>query len=302
MPKNSCVSIGIPVYNGERFLKETLDSLLAQTFEDLEIIISDNASTDQTESICRFYTEKDSRIRYVKNQRNMGAAYNYNHTFELSSGKYFKWAAADDLCAPNYIEKCVASLERRSEVVLCYSRATLIDEYGQCIRQANIDPNLDLPSVTSRFHRGVCNISHCNAVLGVIRTDILKKTRLIQNFTPSDKVLLLELLLYGPFIELSEYLFFRRLHPAASGHIKTIEAQQEFYDPETKGKIFLFAWNFLFQKLMIVKDAPFGPSQKMRMFLSIARRMLTDRKRLLTEPLIGLMLLFGMKATSKTEI
>ncbi|WP_447968809.1 glycosyltransferase family 2 protein [Nitrospira sp. M1] len=302
MSRKPSITIGLPTYNAEKFLEETLDSLLEQTFQDFEIIISDNASTDRTESICQTYVARDSRIRYVRNEKNLGAAFNYNQTFELSVGEYFKWAAADDLCAPSYIEKCITALERRQEAVLCYSHTTLIDEYGTSLRQAKIGPDLDLPSVTDRFHRGVCNLSHCNAVLGVIRSDILRKTRLIQNYSPSDKVLLLELMLYGPFIELPEYLFFRRLHPAASGHVKTIEAQQEFYDPQTKGKIFLFAWNLLIQKLRVVREAPSSPLQKMHMLLSIARRMLTDRKRLLMEPIIGLMLLLGMKTTSKTQI
>src|SRR6266536_1939108 len=85
------VSIGLPVFNGERFVAEAIDSILAQTFEDFELIISDNASTDGTEEICRCYAEKDERIRFVRNRENYGAAFNFNQTFHLSSGGYFKW-------------------------------------------------------------------------------------------------------------------------------------------------------------------------------------------------------------------
>jgi len=290
------------VYNAEKFLEETLDSLLAQTFEDFELIISDNASTDRTESICQAYAERDSRIRYVRNEENLGAAFNYNRTFELSSAKYFKWAAADDLCAPQYLENCVSILERRPEVVLCYSRTTIINEHGTMIRHAQHGPDLDSPSITERFHRGIVHISHCNAVFGLARSDVLRKTRLIENYTPSDKVLLEELSLYGHFYELPEYLFFRRKHAAASGADKSIEAQQQFFAPQTKGKVFLFGWNFLVQNFSIVQKAPARPIQKARMLLSIAWWMIGHRKRLITEPLVGLMLLLGFKQAAKTRI
>ena len=97
------VSIGLPVYNGENFLEFALDSILGQTFQDFELIISDNASTDATESICRRYAAKDSRIRYYRNPNNQGAAQNYNRVFALARGEYFKWAAHDDVCKPNYL-------------------------------------------------------------------------------------------------------------------------------------------------------------------------------------------------------
>src|SRR5262245_38883261 len=112
------VSIGLPVYNGERYLAETLNSMLAQTFEDFELIICDNASTDQTEQICRFYAGKDTRICYVRNATNLGAAKNYRRTFELSSGDYFRWANCDDLFAPESLACCVEILDWKPSVVL----------------------------------------------------------------------------------------------------------------------------------------------------------------------------------------
>ena len=94
------VSVGIPVFNGERFLAETIESILAQTFKDFEIVISDNASTDRTEEICRSYAARDPRIRYNRNDTNRGAAWNHNRVFELARGEYFKWQSHDDFCAP----------------------------------------------------------------------------------------------------------------------------------------------------------------------------------------------------------
>lgn len=278
----------MPLYNAEKFLRETLDSLLAQTFDDFEIIISDNASTDGTASICQSYMSKDSRIRYFRNETNLGAAFNYNRTFELSSGKYFKWAAGDDLCAPDYLAKCVSVLDAHPEAVLCYPWTTMINERGEAIGQASKGPDLRSSSVTDRFCLAVGTIGHCNAVFGLIRSDVLSKTRLIENYTPSDRVLLVELTLYGQFFELPEYLFFRRMHAAASGNNRTIEAQQEFFDPKTKGKVFLHFWNQLFQDLATVRRASVRSSQKIPMVLGIVRVGITLRRRLVKEPFVAL--------------
>src|SRR3712207_6191103 len=106
------VSIGLPVYNGEKFIREAIDSILNQTFEDFELIISDNASTDETAAICQTYAAQDRRVRYFRNLENIGAAGNHNRVFEAASGKYFKWAAHDDLCGPNFVAECVNVLDR----------------------------------------------------------------------------------------------------------------------------------------------------------------------------------------------
>lgn len=96
------VSVGLPVYNGEKYLPQAIKSLLAQTFAEFELIICDNASTDRTQEISRTFTKRDQRIRYHRNPNNLGAAANFNLSFRLSSGEYFKWAA-DDLCAPEFL-------------------------------------------------------------------------------------------------------------------------------------------------------------------------------------------------------
>jgi len=104
MQSNPKVSIGMPVCNGEKFIHEALDALLAQTFTDFELNISDNASTDMTESICRAYAEKDSRIKYVRQTENIGPVANFQYVLDVATGEYFMWAAADDVWDANWIE------------------------------------------------------------------------------------------------------------------------------------------------------------------------------------------------------
>src|SRR3954453_7918568 len=115
------VSIGMPVYNAERHRAEAIDSLLAAGWPDLEIIISDNASSDGTESICRQYAERDSRIAYHRTVENQGAVWNFNRVFELARGRYFMWAAHDDRREPRFVSTCMAALEARPDAVMCCS-------------------------------------------------------------------------------------------------------------------------------------------------------------------------------------
>src|SRR5882724_1578861 len=127
------VSVGLPLYNAEPFLRPCLDSLLSQTFRDFELLISDNASTDNTGQICLEYAASDQRIRYSLNPHNIGIIANFNRVFELSQGEYFRWAASDDLCAPELLERLVDCLDHSPELVLCYAKTRLIDEKDQIV-------------------------------------------------------------------------------------------------------------------------------------------------------------------------
>jgi glycosyltransferase involved in cell wall biosynthesis len=93
------LSIGLPVYDGENYLAESLDALLGQSYEDFELIISDNASTDGTADIRRRYQKQDLRIRHIRQPRNFGLAPNHNFVFEQARGELFKRAPHNDLHA-----------------------------------------------------------------------------------------------------------------------------------------------------------------------------------------------------------
>lgn len=212
-PSVPLVSIGFAVRNGALYLARALDSILAQTFTDFEVIISDNASTDATEDICRKYAQKDSRIRYSRNPRNIGGANNENFTVQMARGKYFRWAAHDDMLAPELLERCVQALEQHPDIVLCYSSVVEIDQLGREIkvstrtRGTSLKPHQRMRELMYRNHA-------CEMIYGLIRTDVLRGTRLQQNYTDSDRTLLCELALCGPFYELPEPLFYKRYHPA----------------------------------------------------------------------------------------
>jgi glycosyltransferase involved in cell wall biosynthesis len=211
------VSIGLPVYNGEEYVGQAIDSLLSQTYTDFALIICDNASTDGSWEICHAYAARDSRVRCFRNESNIGGAANFNRVFELSSSEYFKWAGHDDLHAPQHLERCVEALDRDPEVVLCHTLTRIIDSRGEAIR--DYDDHLDLraPTPSERFRDYLfrpCGL--CNAIHGVIRASVLRRTALIGAFVWSDRILLGELALLGKFHCVPEVLFFRRVHPSMS--------------------------------------------------------------------------------------
>lgn len=128
------VSVGMPVYNGAKYIREALDSLLAQTFTDFELIISDNASTDESHEICGEYVGKDPRIKYVRQSENLGGVANFNYVLANSKGDYFTWLACDDSFDPSFLEKTVQYLDQFEDVVACACDFRVIDENGDLSR------------------------------------------------------------------------------------------------------------------------------------------------------------------------
>lgn len=272
------VSIGLPVYNGENFIQETLDSLLAQTFQNFELIICDNASTDRTETICREYATKDKRIRYYRNSENLGAAKNYNRTFELSTGQYFKWAAHDDLCAPEFLERCVEILDTCPSVILCYPQEHWIDDKGNIIKTNSDLLNLRSPKVTQRFkqyhdiwyQRGYMPAM----VFGLIRANELNKTKLIEEYVWADLPLCAELALRGEFYEIPEYLFFYRYHSQTSRALRKKSGNSSvltWYNPNKKKAIAMLNWNLLLQYIKVINRVPLNLYEKVYCYFQMGR-------------------------------
>lgn len=266
------VSIGMPVYNGEKYLSETLDALLAQTYSDFELIISDNGSTDRTEEICRSYAKRDARISYHRQEQNQGAAWNYNRVFELARGEYFKWAAHDDICAPEFVARCVAVLEEQPEVILCYSRTKAINDQGEVLREYPAKPGGHASQPSQRFYEFVCIPHPCVAVFGLIRRDALAQTPLIGNYSASDRPLLAELSLMGQFFELPEYLFFYRNHPQQSWQAHPIwrARQDAWFDPAKRDKLAFPHWRLLREHWKAIHKVPLGFYEKVRCYVYMA--------------------------------
>jgi glycosyltransferase involved in cell wall biosynthesis len=202
------ISIGIPVYNGSDFLPHALESLLSQDYENFELIISDNNSTDSTQKICLDYMVRDKRIRYFRNEKNVGPQNNFNKVFELSEGEYFMWHAHDDLREPNYISSCLEIMEMNPNVILCCS-STVFSEDGN-VRKAEEDFGTVGMSLNRRFRKMLWN-NTCSSIYGLIRSSALRKTGIFKNTVSPDNLLLAELSLLGEFCQLPLFLFNRRI-------------------------------------------------------------------------------------------
>jgi glycosyltransferase involved in cell wall biosynthesis len=263
------VTIGIPVYNGERYLHEALDSVLAQTFTDTEIIISDNASTDRTASICDAFASRDPRIRVLRVGTNAGAAANYNLLVASATSRLFTWHPHDDVLMPQYLERCLAYLDRHPHVVLCYPSTRVIDENSMPVDADASDALVvDGPSPSVRlrqyFATSLANRA-CNAVLGVIRTDILRKTRLIGPYPGSDKILLSELALLGPFKQLPDVLFCRRYHIGSSLRANPgVQERYRWFDTGAGESESTIQWKWLFENIRAVGRADIPVTEKVR--------------------------------------
>jgi len=209
------VSIGKPVFNRERYIKQAIKSILNQTFTDFELIISDNASTDSTQQICLHYKQKDPRIHYYRNEKNLGAPKNYNHVFELSRGDYFKWAAYDDVLANEYLRKCVSVLDVDSSVLGCHCKTGRIDADGNFLGYYNTGflTHINSPKAHERF-RDLIGLHYITTPFhAVYRSHLFAKSQLHGSYVGADRNLVAELGLMGRIYEIPECLFYWRDHP-----------------------------------------------------------------------------------------
>ncbi len=252
------VSIGVAVYNGEKYLAQTLDSLAAQIYADFEVIISDNASTDSTPEICRRYVEADKRFHYHRNAVNLGVAPNYNRVFELSSGEYFKWADYDDVLHPEFLQRCVHVLDQNPDVALCYCKVNIIDETGALHDIHDPGPDTSSDRSYERFRNLIRFPELAIQSMGLFRSSIVRQTPLHGSYPSSDEVFLAEIALRGRYYEIQDRILDVRLHPEQStrGVQEVQRARVVFFDSSLRGKIVLPKWRYLNGCLSAINRAP----------------------------------------------
>ena len=270
------VSVGLPVYNGEKYLGQAIECVLRQTYRDLELVICDNASTDRTQEICQSYAATDPRVRYTRNATNIGLAPNHNRVAELARGEFFLWAAHDDYLAPNYLEHCLTVLDESPNVVLCYALSQDVDENGRHLSVDN--PHREravsverlataAPEPNARFRDLIRLDHHCEAMLGLMRASVLKGTGLHGNYADADRVLLAELGLRGQFHLLKDRLIYHREHSGRSVHIHGNRYDRTVWmDPSNAGKLLLPYFHELLCFRGAVNHAPISSGQAARCY------------------------------------
>lgn len=269
------ITIGMPVYNGEAHLQQAIDSLLAQSFRDFVLLISDNASTDRTQQLCEDYARCDPRVRYFRQSSNRGATFNWNFVVLQSDSPFFKWASANDVCPPTMLEHCLQVLRQQPEIALCYGRTELIDDHGASIGIHDHDPEVLDKQPSVRYQRILEELAWNNAQSGLIRSTALRRTRLERDYIDGDMVLMAELALLGGFRKLDEIFLQRRTSRGTATKFMTDAERQRFLVPNATRRAPLLRRHL--DRIATVCRAPIGWREKRHALNFTLRSIYWDR-------------------------
>ncbi len=278
------VSIGLPVYNGERFVSEAIQCVLDQTFSDWELIICDNASTDHTVEICRQFADRDSRIRVHQNARNMGVCFNYSEVFRLSRARYFKWMAHDDLFNPRFIEACLQELEKDEGLVLAFTKMCYVDAGGRMLRRQTSELSVSGVTVESRAKQFLASAAQSTDFLwlayGVVRREVLQQIGSMGLYAGSDHVMLFRIALRGRIKQIEEEMFFRREHSEASTCKRgpTVRERAKFAYADDNRRLVLPWCRMLKEHIGTAMQAPVPFGSKLACAAAVLRRFLAAWK------------------------
>jgi glycosyltransferase involved in cell wall biosynthesis len=285
MSSTPLVSIGLFLYNGDRFLEAAIDSILNQTFQDFELIISDNCSTDRSDEICRKFAAQDSRIRYYRADKNMGAGWNLRNVYFKATGKYFKWAAHDDMIQPDFLRLCVDALEADDSLVVAHTLTRVIDEHGGFVENYEWRLRTESQDPVVRFKDLLLNDHMCYQIFGVMRLSALKTLPPQGSYVNSDGVLLAQMGLVGRFFEQPEFLFISTRHSNQSSQVKPVRLKAprfrltnrhgtlpspEWWDPNKTQTITFPEWRMFREYFMSITRAPLTAWQRFRCYLLLA--------------------------------
>lgn len=255
------VSIGMPVYNGENYINEAIESILNQTYKNIELIISDNASTDRTKEIVSEFIKTDQRITFHQFEKNYGAAKNFNKTFYISKGKYFKWAAHDDLINQNYIEKCVQILEQNEQVGLCHSYNAQIDSKNNKLDVLHYDQicfatGSNFKNYLKFLYNFKFGQDDADIVNGIFRSNILSETKLIAPYNSADMILVAEIIIRSKIYIIKEALCSKRIHEkrSVSANTSNQDIALWFDTSNSKKTIPLITWYIELNRIIKQSD------------------------------------------------
>ncbi|MEM8706534.1 MAG: glycosyltransferase family 2 protein [Actinomycetota bacterium] len=274
------VSIGVPVYNGENYIEEALTSLLAQTFTDFEVVVTDNASTDRTVEIVERFAAEDDRVKLHRSDKNIGAAPNFNRCLELSTSEWFRWHAHDDTCEPDYLESVMALIDADSALVGAHSGMDFIDENSEWTKSYDIEISYGDTDPLERLRSVVLDWHLCGHIFGVFRRDLLIKHGGLGGYGHSDGVLLERVVLEGPVGTADGILWHNRRHAEQSmarfgafgAGTADYQAYVEWFDESRRGKLGFPHWRMVREHWTSVLTASIPVGQRLKASKVMVRR------------------------------
>jgi len=283
MIKPPLISIGMPVYNGAAYIRFTLEGLLAQSFGDFELIVSDNASTDATRDVIEDCMLLDARVRYERQPANLGVNPNFSHVARRARGEFFKWSSSSDWCAPTFLERCLHELQAHDDTVLVAPRTRLFQDTPSKSQDYEFDIEVLDDAPSARFARLHSTLALNNALNGLIRTPALRRTRLIEPYRSADVVLMGHLALLGKFRLLSERLFYRRMEAATATVLQDPAAVRTFHYPQMNAGILLQASKRQLGRARAALSAPMPIGERLRTLTYAAKLGYWERETLLED-------------------
>lgn len=275
------VVIGLPVYNGQKYIEAAIGSHLAQSFGDFDLVISDNGSTDATEEICTRLARQDSRVRYLRSPVNRGILWNHRRVMEeIGSTPYFRWAGADDVPEPGLLAAMVEVLETRPEIEAVMPATKNIDEAGTIIRSMERTLNLESPEPLQRARQILlANYQHVIAY-GLLRAPSLRRMRTGPDYIGWDPIFIWELALRGRIFQLAETALLRRFHPGSISRVKTVKEMRKWVEPNARAGMNFPHWTWAYERARSLMATPLTAREKLRIATLLARATLWQRAQL----------------------
>lgn len=280
---NPRISVAMPAYNSAAHIGQALEALMGQSFGDIEIIVSDNASTDATQDIVQGLAAQDKRLRYVRQQTNIGANNNYTFVAKAARGEYCKWVSSSDWCAPTFLEKCLHRLESDTRAALAVPRTRMFEGDLSNWRDYTGDIEILDDSPAQRMIRLASSLKLNNAFNGLVRTAMLRRTRMVEAYAGADVVLMGHLAILGKFLLVDEPLYYRRLEVDSSTALQDPDAQRKHHYPTSSVRMLFQNTKHNLGWLRVAFAAPLAPGERARVLSFLTRQMYWDRRGLVED-------------------
>ncbi len=274
------VVIGLPVYNGRKFIGAAIESHLSQSFGDFLLVISDNASTDDTPDICESYAAKDARVKVWRSPQNRGILWNHRRVMEAmeGAGPYFRWAGADDILEPGLLQLYVDTLDRDPDVSAVMPTTTNIDDEGRITGTMARSLDLQATAVSQRARDLLLARFQHVVAYGLMRAPMLRAMRTGPHYFGWDEIFIWELALRGKIVQPDGPALLRRFHPGSISRVKTVKELRKWVEPNAKAGMSFPHWNWVWERIRVMLATPMPGGERMRTTNWLLRHTLWQRQ------------------------